>query len=615
MPLNRLILKKTYPLAMVILVGMSGMCFGGLLPKAKAYAHIQELGGGRYTINASQEPIQALASQLGHISGMNLILDDSLTGSTTLKLQNVTALEALKTMCRMYGLVLQEGQAGIWMLTSQNTLAAQGVTSRNVEVVVLQNTSAAWMASLLNQALFSQQQGGGSGDTSSPTHLPVKPNERTNSIILTGSKEDIAFAKQMAKTLDVARERRVYQLSYARSVEVAEQVEASIFGDRGNAQLPGVSGQASVSVERYTVEDGSMTNELSNDASGASATQGGGSDTSSTAPSAGGAAQVTGMRNEANVTIRSHKAETGSYLVQTVGAVVIPNTRMNTLTVVGTPYQLQQVEELLPTLDAKPAQVSIQADLIEVSSLSLKELGFSVAFTESGSPWSFNLGALLPGTVNSIGFLENASFTDALNVQIRALLQNGKAKSIASPHVVATHDSEAVINITDQILRGQQFSAAGNSQFFGQTTPLIGQAGITLDILPKVGANNNVTLRVHPVVTSVYSSAGTGASTIELLRSRDLAAQSVSLRDGESMVIGGLIDSRESNNEQKIPVLGDLPIVGAMFRASRTSKSKSELIVLITPRILNRMEPTPIHRIDAGAGLGSMPYTTGQRGN
>jgi type IV pilus assembly protein PilQ len=98
----------------------------------------------------------------------------------------------------------------------------------------------------------------------------------------------------------------------------------------------------------------------------------------------------------------------------------------------------------------------------------------------------------------------------------------------------------------------------------------------------------------------VYSSAGSGVSTIELLRSRDLAAQSVSLQDGESMVIGGLIDSRESTNEQKVPVLGDLPVVGAMFRASRSSKAKSELMVLITPRILNRMEPTPVHRVDAG---------------
>jgi type II secretory pathway component GspD/PulD (secretin) len=64
------------------------------------------------------------------------------------------------------------------------------------------------------------------------------------------------------------------------------------------------------------------------------------------------------------------------------------------------------------------------------------------------------------------------------------------------------------------------------------------------------------------------------------------------------MVIGGLVESRDTRNEQKIPGLADLPIVGAMFRASSSSSSKSELLILITPHILNQLELTPIHRID-----------------
>jgi type II secretory pathway component GspD/PulD (secretin) len=238
---------------------------------------------------------------------------------------------------------------------------------------------------------------------------------------------------------------------------------------------------------------------------------------------------------------------------------------------------------------------------VEVSETALKELGMSFQFSESGSPWSFNLGALTPGTTNSIGFLPNTTFPDNLNIQIQALLQSGKAKSIASPHIIATHETETAIMIVDQVLQGQRFTISGNNASFGQTVPIIGNAGIVLDIIPKIGANGVITLRVRPVVSSVYATIGTGNNTIGLIRKRDLVAQAVSLKNGESMVVGGLIDSRETTAEQKIPGLSELPIVGAMFRSSRTTKNRSELLVLITPHIINQLEPTPIHRIDTEA--------------
>ena len=567
------------------------------LQHAEAYASLQRHSNGTYAIQATQEPVPALVSRLAQAAHINVMMDESVAGIANIRLQGVNPVEALRALCRMHGLSLHESQPGIWLITNQAAARQSGMFNQNMEMYTVKNGSAAWLASLLNRSLSGTQAQG----TDTNARQLIQADERNNALIFTGAPEETAFAKKFAQALDIPRERRVYQLSYARAVEVAEQLEAAVFGNRGNAVNAGVNTQATVSVDRYRVQEGAMETTLSNEGGGGTQAGAGGAGASGGAggTTGSGMAQSTGLQSETSVAIRRRDAEASTYNVKTLGAVVLPNSTMNTLTIVGTPYQLNQVEALLPTLDAKPAQVSIYADLIEVSSTSLNELGFSFAFSENGSPWSLSLGALAPGVVNTVGFLENATFSDTLNLQIQALMQNGKAKSIASPHIVASHDSETVINITDQILRGQQFSAAGNSQFFGQTSPLIGQAGITLDILPKIGANHSVTLRVHPVVTSVYSSAGSGSSTIQLLRSRDLAAQSVTVKDGESMVIGGLIDNRESSTMQKIPGLGDLPILGALFRASRKNSVKSELLVLITPHILNPMEPTPIHRLEA----------------
>jgi type IV pilus assembly protein PilQ len=128
--------------------------------------------------------------------------------------------------------------------------------------------------------------------------------------------------------------------------------------------------------------------------------------------------------------------------------------------------------------------------------------------------------------------------------------------------------------------------------------PLIGQAGIVLDIVPKIGEDGYVTLRIRPSISSVYDTQQTGTSIVQLLRRRDLLAQAVRVKDGETLMLGGLVDNRDTQLVSKLPGLGDLPIVGAMLRSQTTNRNRSELVMLVTPHILNTAEPTPIHVVD-----------------
>jgi len=546
---------------------------------ADAFAQVYPEGHGYISIEATAEPLNLLIPKIAKLTNLNVIMDESVTGNASLKLDRIAGLDALKVLARMHGLSVQNYGKDIWMISSQAMGQELGLYRYNTKTIALEHASAAWLASFLNTALFSGS-----------THIVVKANERQNSLVISGTDDEVKMVLKTIPEFDVPRLRRVYQLSYAHASDVARQLEAVVFGNRGTIGLNGVSSQVGISDSTLNVTEGSGTDKVS--ASGGSS---GGSSGGESGGSSGGSSS--GSNSNFEIEVRNQGLTQNTYNVQTLGAIVMPNSKNNTLTIVATESQLEEAEALIPLLDAKPPQVSIQADLIEVSSTALKQMGVKLDFSESGSPWGFNLGSLTPGTPNNISFLPNLPSIDNLNLQIQALIQTGKAKSIASPHIVATHDTESVILITDQILRGQEFTASG-SGFFGQTTPLIGTAGIVLDIVPKIGANGVITLRVRPIVSSVYASAGVGASTIELVRTRDLVVQAVSVKDGESMVIGGLVDSRDTSNEQKIPGLADLPIVGAMFRASSRSSSKSELLILITPHILNQLELTPIHRID-----------------
>lgn len=556
---------------------------------AEAFAQVYPEGQGFISIEATGEPLNELIPKIAKLSHLNVLMDESVTGNASLKLDRISGLDALKVLARMHGLSVQSYGKDIWMISSQAMGQELGLYRYNTKTIALQHASAAWLASFLNTALFTGS-----------TRIVVKANERQNSLVVSGTDDEVKMVLNAIPEFDVPRLRRVYQLSYAHALDVARQLEAVVFGNRGTAGLNGVTSQVSVSDTLNGVTEGSGADKITGNSGGGSGSSGGASSGASGGSSGGGSGTSGGSSGGGSgveIKVRTQGLTQTTYTMQTLGAIVMPNSKNNTLTIIATESQLEEAESLLPLLDAKPPQVSIQADLIEISSTALKQLGMKLDFTESGSPWGFNLGSLTPGTSNNISFLPNVPSVDNLNLQIQALIQTGKAKSIASPHIVATHDTESAIVIADQILRGQEFTASG-SGFFGQTTPLIGSAGITLDIIPKIGANGVITLRVRPIVSSVYASAGVGASTIQLVRSRDLVAQAVSVKDGESMVIGGLVDARDTSNEQKIPGLADLPIVGAMFRASASSSAKSELLILITPHILNQLELTPIHRID-----------------
>ena len=156
---------------------------------------------------------------------------------------------------------------------------------------------------------------------------------------------------------------------------------------------------------------------------------------------------------------------------------------------------------------------------------------------------------------------------------------DGKAKMLARPNVTTVQGREALINI------GAEVPVPRTTMSDHVTTSAIDyrEAGIILRYTPRVTADGTITARVHTEVsTPVY------VEELKAYRFQKRSADTtVRLRDGETMVIGGLIDSDESRSLSKIPFLGDLPVLGAFFRSVRTNKTESELMIFLTARVLD----------------------------
>jgi len=166
---------------------------------------------------------------------------------------------------------------------------------------------------------------------------------------------------------------------------------------------------------------------------------------------------------------------------------------------------------------------------------------------------------------------------------ISAAAKKGKAKVLSNPKVATINNKEANINITTQI-------PYATTETTGSTPPVLTtkvvfiETGIILKVTPTITSDGKISMRVNPSVSqpSPTITVVSGAPGIDK-RSADT---NVIVQDGETIVIGGLIYDTQSDYVFKIPLLGDIPILGALFRKKSTSRTRQELLIFVTPRII-----------------------------
>ena len=560
--------------------------------------------------------LRDLLSTLAARAGFNIMLDESIEGEISVDLNHVTINQALEIIKEYSNLVYMQDDKTL-IVSTEGSALSQSINQQISQMIPVKYVNAKLIAAILNYTVFSGSGGEGSENDGKKASVEF----RTNSVVITGTDNDVRLAEDLINKIDVPRESKTFKINHASVIEVTQLLQATIFNDgvspfnaSGNTDS-GIPVQGTpITVLTETFEEGEGSSEVE----GASGSSGGGSSQS--------------------FTLRTKSISEEEINISPDGPILVPDTRSNTITIMGTVEQIALAEAVIPTLDQKLPQVVLESSLIELDSDFLREMeghwgqqsgqwrtGFNneaVSQYDAGMPNAQPYGDInlipenggapltlknaagvlgnvigLP-TITNTGFVGGAlNFTTApidqsLNFiyQINMMLTKKRGKLLANPSVLAMHNTEAIISITEEIVR--RTTITRDSTGFVQTQVEIGEAGIVLNIVPKIGGDGFVTLRVRPSVSTVSDILVDAQNNITtLLRRKDFAVQEVRVADGQTLCLGGLIEETSSRSDSRIPGLGDLPILGALFRAGNRSRERTELLMLITPRIQEDMTP------------------------
>jgi pilus assembly protein CpaC len=235
---------------------------------------------------------------------------------------------------------------------------------------------------------------------------------------------------------------------------------------------------------------------------------------------------------------------------------------------------------------AKPVQIKIEAKIVEINRTKTDKLGLQYYSTNTANPGIFFAGqyqnSVLQGSAISLG---NLGAVAPLNTQINLLVQNGFAKLLSQPNMVTLSGEKANILVGGQI-------PVPVSNMAGQVSIEWKDYGIKLEISPEASLDGIITSKVKAEVSAMEWNNPTTkiklGSNIEIPSIRMRKAETaIALASGQTMAIGGLIAHDITRDVIKLPFLGDLPVLGQLFRSTSFIKGETELIILVTPTIVD----------------------------
>jgi general secretion pathway protein D len=279
------------------------------------------------------------------------------------------------------------------------------------------------------------------------------------------------------------------------------------------------------------------------------------------------------------------------------GVRIIPDEENNLLVVVAPPYEWKIISRILKELDIMPRQVLCEVLVAEVTLND--QLKYGIEFAVGGSSLPAASDTSQPTTIvaSSTGFSATGGFTFALNDIynklkgfINLLASQGRVQILASPQIMAANNQEARIQIGSDVptLTSQSVPLISATTSYATNTVQYRSTGIILSVKPQINANGLVTLDIAQEVSDVDTTSSTVAGSPNFtVRS---AKTTLTTADNQTVVLGGLIREDNSRSNTGIPGLRRMPILGPLFGSEGINKTRTELLVLITPHIITNME-------------------------
>lgn len=439
-------------------------------------------------------------------------------------------------------LMVVDSALNIQKLTSILAQADSAQKRSGAETIFLKNATAESVATVIREWLGGRGSRTAPGQTgqqqgASTAGVLVIPDNRLNAIVISGNKRDTDEIKKLIDLMDVvpptsSSKINVYYLENADATEVGKVLDGIIKGVPATTQSAAAGAAAAIP---------------------------------SQSPFEGSKISVT------------------------------PDKATNSLVIMASPADYQNLLQVIQKLDKRRRQVFVQAVIAEVSLDKAKELGLSLAVSGGGvsgntaaagvfDPFNF-VGGSDPQQSLIFEVLQGLAQSPGANLQLggalKALISNGAVNVLSTPNIMTSDNKEAEIFVGENVpfLTSTNLTSTGLSQQSIERK----DTGITLRITPQISEGEFVKLDIYQEISAVKDSIGQAQDLITTKRS---AKTAVVVKDKETVVIGGLIQDRDTETVNKIPLLGDIPLLGWLFKTKSTRREKTNLMIVLTPRII-----------------------------
>jgi general secretion pathway protein D len=266
----------------------------------------------------------------------------------------------------------------------------------------------------------------------------------------------------------------------------------------------------------------------------------------------------------------------------------------NAIVVMGLSDDIEAIGALVAELDKEKGQVYVQARIIEVNDTLVDEIGvkYGILGGTAGSGGLAAISSNLNGgskatseAVSALGInVKNLNIESglALGASLNLLKENGALDVVSEPSILAVNNKESSIYVGEKI--SVQTSSSVTDGGTSKTNYQREDVGLTLKVKPRISSEEKVTLEISTLLEGIKStkvSAGDNPDTLK----KEIKTTAI-LNNGESVIIGGLIENRNETTNQKVPLLGDIPLMGSLFRNDKTDIAKKNLVVIVTPYMI-----------------------------
>ena len=553
------------------------------------------------SISLRDSDVKQVLRMFADKAGMNIVFHDSVSGNVTLDLVDVP-------LNRAFEMVMEINDLN-YVVDDRTIIVAKAGTSgfnfakQDMTLIPVKYVSAAALADFLNKNIYAMHKPGLS-DTDIVTTNPV-----TNELIVFGTKADVAIAKKVVAQFDKKPQTTTFKVNHTTPAEMADMICNMLLPASSGATAGGSSGGGGSSSTSETApvkggDDGASTGGAAGIMTGAAAAA---SDSSSIALNAG--TVVCTLDGQVSGSVSSLGLQNLS---------VAYYSQLGTVNIIGgSESQIEMIKDFIAETDKKQPQAYLEISIVELNEDGSKTLQnewklwskyFSATFDGESTKTNPLYPTMIKGTgydiVDTSGDTPEVKYSVAkytgpmtLSYAINYLVRNSKGRVVANPRILITNGEESTIDITQDYVESTESeqSAYTGGTIATRTYNIASDAGVKVSITPFISPDGYVTMNIKPeystILSTVPATDAVGTYTAAtLLSHRNLELKNIRIKDGETLVLAGMINEEEQKTIGKIPVLGDLPVVGTLFRTTTSEKKKNEMVIMITPKIVTDTE-------------------------